>query len=110
MKVLMNVDVAFTYPGNYIIKGHIINPKINVSKSHIYQYIYKILYNSVCARRHKHINCPMSAPLNATKIAVKKGIHRWMPMVGPEFFWDLQMLKKNGFFLRKVCSSQTNPQ
>ena len=41
-------------------------------------YIYYIdiilyIYNSVCTRRHKHINSSVSAPLNATKIDVMKG-------------------------------------
>ena len=35
------------------------------------------LYNSVCARRHKHINSSASAQLNATQIAVMKGSQKF---------------------------------
>ena len=47
------------------------------------------IYNSVCARRHKHINFAASAQLNATQIAVMKGSH-WRPwMDGPEIIFSI---------------------
>ena len=56
------------------------------------------LYNSVCACWHTHINSSVSAPLNATKIAIMKGIHWWMPMVGPEFLFLIYKCWKKVFF------------
>ena len=67
------------------------------------------LYNSVCVHRHKHINSSVSAPLNATRIAVMRGRYSlaeangWARM----FIFDLQMLKKALFctkWLHKACS------
>ena len=36
---------------------------------------FSISYNSVCARRHKHIDSSASTQLNATQIAVMTGSH-----------------------------------
>ena len=46
-------------------------------------------YYSDCARRHNHTNCSVSAPLNATTIAVMEGIHCRTQMVGPEFLFSI---------------------
>ena len=42
------------------------------------------IYNSVCACRDIHINSFASTPLNATQIAVMKGINWRKRMVWPE--------------------------
>ena len=42
------------------------------------------IYNSVCTRRHTHINSSASAPLKATKIAVMNVSHLGVTVVGSE--------------------------
>ena len=56
---------------------------ITLLRPHIY------IYNSVCARRHKHINSSPSAQLNATQIAVMKGSHWRTWMVGPDILFSI---------------------
>ena len=41
-------------------------------------------YNSVCTRRHRHINPSAIAPQNATIIAVMKVSYHGVVIVGPE--------------------------
>ena len=52
------------------------------------------IYNSVCACRPKHINSSVSAPLNATKIAVMKGIDWQIRMVGSALLFSVYKFKK----------------
>ena len=70
------------------------------------------IYNSVCALRHKHINSFASAQLNATQIAVMKGSHWRVWMVGPDILFSTYQCCFLAVFcakwLHKAGSSPTN--
>ena len=51
--------------------------------------LYNIIYNSVCALRHKHINSSANAQLNAAQTAGMKGSHWTTWMVGPDILFSI---------------------
>ena len=61
------------------------------------------IHNSVCTRRHRHINSFTSASLNTTKIALMKVSHVGVGMVGPELLFLIYI---NVVF----CAELTLPQ
>ena len=87
-------------------------PYLLPSSQFLLQYYIIYIYNSICARRHKHINFSASAQLNASQIAVMEGSHWRIWMVGPEILFLINQCCFLAFFctkwLHKACSNPTN--